>query len=246
MVVRQPGRLEKPRAERYTANFENGRNAYVQDYLPPPDTGLDVIYEDDTLLVIDKPSGLLSVPGRGPDKQDSLLLRVRARYADAECVHRLDMETSGLMLLARGKSAQRALGRLFEQRRIAKGYIALVDGRLMQSAGEIHLPLICDWPNRPRQKVDHRHGKPSSTRFHVLRHERRRDATRVSLQPLTGRSHQLRVHMQSLGHSILGDSLYAPPPAAGRAARLLLHASELAFRHPANGTHRHFCSPAPF
>lgn len=218
----------------------------MQDYNPPPDNGLSVIYQDDTLLVLDKPSGLLSVPGRGPGKQDSLLLRARARYADAECVHRLDMETSGLMLMARGKPAQRALSRLFEQRRVDKQYIALVEGRLTPAAGEIHLPLACDWPNRPRQMVDPLRGRPSSTHFRVLRHNSHDNTTRVCLQPVTGRSHQLRVHMQNLGHSILGDRLYAHPAAAARAPRLLLHASELAFRHPASGTHRRFYSPAPF
>lgn len=218
----------------------------MQDYNPPPDQGLAVIYQDEMLLVLDKPSGLLSVPGRGPGKQDSLLTRARQRFADAECVHRLDMETSGLMIMARGKDAQRVLNRLFEQRRISKHYTALVQGMVSPANGEIDLPLACDWPNRPRQKVDHSLGKPSATRYRVLRHDRQRDATRISLQPLTGRSHQLRVHMQSLGHSILGDRLYAPPAAAAQVPRLMLHASALAFRHPRSGRASHFFSRAPF
>lgn len=218
----------------------------MQDYNPPPDNGLTVIYQDETLLVLDKPSGLLSVPGRGPGKQDSLLTRARRLFADAECVHRLDMETSGLMIMARGKTAQRALNRLFEQRRISKHYTAVVHGAVTPGAGEIRLPLICDWPNRPRQVVDHVLGKPSATRFRVLQHDRHRNATRVSLQPLTGRSHQLRVHMQSLGHSILGDPLYSAPGAASQAPRLMLHASAIAFRHPRSGLASHFFSRAPF
>lgn len=218
----------------------------MQDYNPPPDNGLTVHYQDETLLVLDKPSGLLSVPGRGPDKQDSLLTRARQRFADAECVHRLDMETSGLMILARGKAAQRALNRQFEQREIGKRYTAVVRGTVAPASGEINLPLVCDWPNRPRQVVDHRLGKPSATRFRVLRHDRLGDTTRVSLQPLTGRSHQLRVHMQSLGHSILGDRLYAPPDGTAQATRLMLHASALAFRHPHNGRTCRFFSRTPF
>jgi len=218
----------------------------VQDYTPPPDNGLALIYQDETLLVLDKPSGLLSVPGRGACKQDSLLTRTRKRFADAECVHRLDMETSGLMVMARGKPAQRALNRLFEQRRVRKHYIAMVEGRITPAAGEIDLPLICDWPNRPRQIVDHAAGKPSTTRFRVLQHDPQRNTSRVALQPVTGRSHQLRVHMHSLGHSILGDSLYAPAAVERQAPRLLLHASALAFKHPRSGRASHFFSRAPF
>jgi tRNA pseudouridine32 synthase/23S rRNA pseudouridine746 synthase len=218
----------------------------VQPYNPPPDTGLALIYQDDALLVLDKPSGLLSVPGRGADKQDSLLTRARQRFAHAECVHRLDMETSGLMLFALGKRVQRMLNGLFQQRRIGKHYIAVVDGRVALPVGEIHLPLVCDWPNRPRQKVDHALGKPSTTRFRVLGHDTCNDTTRVALRPETGRSHQLRVHMQSLGHSILGDRLYGPADTRNRASRLLLHASALTFRHPASGRPSTFYSKAPF
>jgi tRNA pseudouridine32 synthase / 23S rRNA pseudouridine746 synthase len=218
----------------------------VQDYSPPPDHGLALIYQDDSLLVLDKPGGLLSVPGRGAGKQDCLLTRVRKRFADAECVHRLDMETSGLMLVARGKPAQRTLSRLFEQRLVYKHYIAMVQGRVTPMAGEIHLPLICDWPNRPRQRVDHAAGKPSTTRYRVLHHDRASNTTRVALQPLTGRSHQLRVHMLSLGHSILGDSLYATAGTETPPSRLMLHATALAFRHPLSGRASHFFSRAPF
>ncbi len=218
----------------------------VPHYNPPPDTGLDLIHQDKALLVLNKPSGLLSVPGRGEDKQDSLLTRARARFADAECVHRLDMETSGLMILARGKQVQRVLNRLFQQRLVRKQYVAVVAGKMEPPEGEICLPLICDWPNRPRQKVDHVHGKASFTRFSVLGHDARRHTTRVALRPETGRSHQLRVHMQSLGHSILGDRLYAPPETCAQAQRLLLHASALTFSHPLTTRQTHFYSHAPF
>ena len=218
----------------------------MQHYIPPPDNGLTLIYRDDALLVVDKPSGLLSVPGRGCDKQDSLLTRVRKRCARAECVYRLDMETSGLMVIALGKDVQRRLNRLFEERRVHKQYLAVVHGRVQPREGAVELPLICDWPNRPRQKVDRERGKPSTTHFRVLEHDPARDTTRVELRPETGRSHQLRVHMQSLGHSILGDSLYGPPAARGKAPRLLLHASGLAFTHPLSGRPRNFHSRAPF
>lgn len=218
----------------------------VPHYHPPPDTGLELIHLDTALLVLNKPSGLLSVPGRGTDKQDSLLTRVRKRVADVECVHRLDMETSGLMVLARGKQVQRALNRLFEQRQVRKQYVAVVDGVLETREGEIQLPLICDWPNRPRQKVDYARGKASLTRFTVLSHDVPQHTTRVALHPETGRSHQLRVHMQSLGHSILGDRLYATASARDRAPRLLLHAHALTFCHPLSGQQSHFYSHAPF
>jgi tRNA pseudouridine32 synthase/23S rRNA pseudouridine746 synthase len=218
----------------------------VTAYTPPPDRGLDIIYVDDSLLVADKPAGLLSVPGRGVDKQDSLLVRARKHFPDAECVHRLDMDTSGILLLARGKQLQGSLSALFQQRRIDKRYLAVVDGELVPGAGEIDLPLICDWPNRPRQKVDPQRGKASLTRFRTLAYDRQQHSSRVQLEPATGRSHQLRVHMQALGHSILGDPLYAGDAARKRAPRLLLHASALSFVHPDTGKQQHFVSRPPF
>jgi tRNA pseudouridine32 synthase/23S rRNA pseudouridine746 synthase len=218
----------------------------VSAYNPPADNGLDVIYLDNTLMVLNKPGGLLSVPGRGADKHDSLLTRVRDRYPEAECVHRLDMETSGLILMARGKAAQRQLNTLFESRRVGKKYVAVVEGHLSPGVGEIDLPLICDWPNRPRQKVDFERGKPSKTGFSVLQYDPYTQSTRVELTPETGRSHQLRVHMQSLGHSILGDPLYGSGKARNKAARLLLHATELAFPHPRSDRVQYFACEAPF
>ncbi|KAF1020773.1 MAG: Ribosomal large subunit pseudouridine synthase A [Paracidovorax wautersii] len=200
--------------------------------LPP------VLFADNHLLAFDKPSGLLSVPGRGPDKQDCLAARARARWPDALVVHRLDMATSGLIVMARGLEMQRRLSAAFADRETAKEYVAVVDGWLASDAGEIALPLITDWPNRPRQMVDHAIGKPSLTRWQVLArsHDGQGHAqTRVALFPVTGRSHQLRVHLQAIGHPILGDALYAPPAALARAPRLLLHACALALPHPATG-----------
>ena len=215
-------------------------------YNPPPDEGLDIRYIDDDLLVVDKPAGLLSVPGRGPGKQDCLSARVRARYPEALPVHRLDFGTSGLLVLARSPAMHRALNKLFETRRVDKHYVALVAGRMDAGERVIDLPLIADWPNRPRQMVDHAIGKPSRTRLRVAGYEPALDSTRVDLFPETGRSHQLRVPLQAIGHPILGDELYAPPDVFARAPRLLLHAAFLAFFHPSTATELRVESGAPF
>jgi tRNA pseudouridine32 synthase/23S rRNA pseudouridine746 synthase len=211
--------------------------------------GVAMIHVDASLLVADKPSGLLAVPGRGPDKQDCTSARVQALYPDALIVHRLDMDTSGLMLMARGAVMQRMLSRAFAERRVTKRYVALVAGRLAAPAavwGEIDLPLVCDWPNRPRQMVDHRLGKPSLTRWRVLGYDGELGATRVELEPVSGRSHQLRVHLRELGHPILGDPLYAPPEVSAMAPRLLLHAARLSLAHPADGSELCLESVPPF
>ena len=205
---------------------------------------LRIVHADDALLVVDKPAGLLAVPGRGADKADCLWTRLRGHYADALVVHRLDQATSGLMLYARGATAQRALSRAFAARAVDKRYIAVVAGEVAGDRGEIDLPLAADWPNRPRQQVDPLHGKPALTRWRVLA---RGDATtRLELQPVSGRSHQLRVHLHALGHPIVGDALYAPPALAAAAPRLLLHASALALGHPTRGQWLRFGSAAPF
>jgi len=214
---------------------------------PIPDFA--TLYADDTLLVVDKPGGLLAVPGRGADKQDCLSARVQARYPDALIVHRLDMATSGLMVMARGPAAQRALSKAFAAREVAKRYIAVVAGRLEAPAdgwGVIDLPIIVDWPNRPLRIVDHQSGKPSLTRWRVLGHDETGSCTRVELEPVTGRSHQLRVHLRELGHPILGDALYAPPEVQALFGRLLLHAWSLSFAHPLSGEALAFERPAPF
>lgn len=193
-------------------------------YTPPANTPLTVLYSDQDLLAIDKPAGLLSVPGRGPDKADCLLARVQRDYPEALVVHRLDMETSGIVLFARSTGAQSQLGKLFESRQISKRYTAVVHGKLANTEGEIDLPLIADWPNRPRQKVDFEVGKPSQTRYRVLGYDSRSATTRIELEPVTGRSHQLRIHMMSIGHAIVGDRLYDREQSP-TADRLLLHAN---------------------
>ncbi|MBU1360870.1 MAG: RluA family pseudouridine synthase [Gammaproteobacteria bacterium] len=210
-----------------------------------------LIHEDAELLVFDKPAGLLCVPGRGDDKQDCLSARALRHWPDARVVHRLDMATSGLVLMARSATVQRALGEAFAARQIRKTYEAIVDG-LLPVTGDwqvIDAPLIADWPNRPLQKVDPA-GKPSLTRWRAQRQLAARHATHLWLEPLTGRSHQLRVHLQSIGHPILGDTLYVGDgdgaSARARAPRLLLHATALEFMHPADGRPVRFESPAPF
>jgi tRNA pseudouridine32 synthase/23S rRNA pseudouridine746 synthase len=209
-------------------------------------TAPEIVFADDTLIVADKPAGLLAVPGRGADKQDCLCARVQALHADALIVHRLDMATSGLLVLARGAQAQRSLSIAFAQRLVHKRYTAVVAGSMQDPEGRVELPLICDWPNRPRQKVDHSLGKPSLTLYRVLQHDRTHGTTRVELEPVTGRSHQLRVHLAELGHAILGDALYASPEVHAMAPRLLLHASLLQLPHPRTGEPMTFESPAPF
>jgi tRNA pseudouridine32 synthase/23S rRNA pseudouridine746 synthase len=194
---------------------------------------VEILHVDAQCIVALKPSGLLSVPGLGPNGQDCLAAHVQAAYGDALVVHRLDMATSGLMLFARGAAAQRALSAAFAARAVHKGYVAVVHGQVVASHGEIDLPLIADWPNRPKQKVDQATGKPSLTRWRVLSHDMARNATRVALEPVTGRAHQLRVHLLAIGHPILGDALYAPADVCAQSDRLLLHASALRFAHPA-------------
>lgn len=212
-------------------------------YSPPPDTGIPVIFADASLIVANKPPGLLSVPGRGPERADCLVSRLQRDYPDALTVHRLDMSTSGLIVLARGEEMHRQLSKLFRDRQVDKRYIAVVAGLVEPDSGEIDLPLIVDWPNRPRQMVDHSIGKPSLTRFRVLKRDPKNQTTRIELEPWTGRSHQLRVHMASLGHPILGDELYGDELSA---PRLLLHAQTLAFPHPLTGETARFRADPEF
>ena len=223
--------------------FRKNRIGLAHNYAPPPDDP-EIVHADDWLIVIDKPSGLLSVPGRGPEKADCAITRIQKAWPDALTVHRLDMSTSGLLLFARSKDAQRELSRQFEAGRVEKTYIADVWGRPDSQHGLVDLPLITDWPNRPRQKVDREIGKPSQTRYLISQSSA--VASRMSLTPLTGRSHQLRVHMAELGHPILGDELYAHDEAEKIATRLHLHAAKLAFTHPQSGSPMRFQSPCPF
>ncbi len=200
-------------------------------YEPPAHHGLDVIYLDSHYLAVNKPAGLLSVPGRGHEKADCMASRVNLEYPEALIVHRLDMSTSGVLLMARSLEAQAAMGKRFEYREVEKTYIARVAGEC-PLAGNINLPLITDWPNRPRQIVDHEVGKSAFTQYERLDYSERYDVSRVSLHPKTGRSHQLRVHIASIGHPILGDELYAPDEWVEGQSRLYLHAQSLRFEHP--------------
>jgi len=195
------------------------------NYSPPTEPWLDVIYEDEHLLVLNKPSGLLSVAGKTQDLSDCLEERVKETYPEATVVHRLDMSTSGVIIMARTRAAHRNLSLQFEKRQTAKMYEALVWGQVREERGYIDLPMRCDWPNRPKQIVDHEFGREAITEWEVK--ERLSHATRVSLYPLTGRSHQLRVHMLSLGHPILGDEFYAHDSAFYAASRLMLHAAQI-------------------
>ena len=215
------------------------------------DSHFQLIHADHSLLVLNKPSGLLAVPGRGEDKQDCLSRRVQHCYPDALIVHRLDMATSGLMLMGRGIAMQRALSQLFERREVHKRYLAVVAGQLAQAPGPdgwslIDLPIVVDWPRRPLRIIDAERGKPSQTRWRSVAFDEATNSTRIELEPLTGRSHQLRVHLQALGHPMLGDALYAPEAVQARATRLLLHACALRFAHPVSGALLSFESPPDF
>jgi tRNA pseudouridine32 synthase / 23S rRNA pseudouridine746 synthase len=213
---------------------------------PLRNSPFDLAHVDAHCVVAVKPSGLLSVQGRGEQGADSLAARVQAAFADALVVHRLDMSTSGLMLFARGADAQRQLSRAFAAREVEKRYVAVVHGIVAVPHGSIDLPLIADWPNRPRQKVDPVAGKPSLTRYRVVSTDESAGTTRLELEPFTGRAHQLRVHLLAIGHPILGDALYAPADVLARADRLLLHATSLGFAHPHTGEPMRFESAAPF
>lgn len=209
----------------------------------PPDVPLRILYEDPQILVVDKPTGLLSVPGKLEGRADCLETRLRKVHPETLLVHRLDCDTSGVMIFARNKAAQGFLGQEFEQRRAKKTYIARVRGVIAERAGHIDLPLCTDWPNRPRQMVDHEQGRPAQTDWQAIARES--DATRVRLMPLTGRSHQLRVHMLAIGHPILGDPIYDETDALNH-PRLMLHAETLSLHHPTTGAWMTFTAPCPF
>ena len=204
-----------------------------------------VLYQDKHIMVVNKPSGLLSVPGRAPENKDSVMTRVQNDFPTAESVHRLDMATSGVIVVALTKAAERELKRQFREREPKKTYIARVWGHLGQDEGLIDLPLICDWPNRPKQKVCYETGKSAQTEYQVISRDDD-GSTRVKLSPITGRSHQLRVHMLAMGHPILGDGFYAHPEAKAMASRLQLHAQQLCITHPEFGTPMHFKCEAEF
>ena len=210
---------------------------------------LTVLHVDPHWIIVNKPSGLLAVPGRGPDKQDCLSARVQRVFADALIVHRLDMATSGLMVLARGLDAQRKLSAAFADRLVHKRYTAVVQGLLPVAYADwqtIDLPISVDWPNRPLRVIDPVQGKPSVTRVRILNQDAQANTSRLELAPITGRSHQLRLHLKALGHPILGDAMYAPVDVVTLAPRLLLHATFLQLPHPAHGAPMGFVCDAPF
>ena len=215
------------------------------EYNPPQEPWLDLVYRDDYIAVVNKPSGLLSVPGNQLQYYDSAMSRVKERYGFCEPAHRLDMATSGILLFALSKAADRELKRQFREREPKKYYQALVWGHLEQDHGVVELPLICDWENRPRQKICFERGKRAVTFYDVLQRYPN-NTTRVKLTPITGRSHQLRLHMLALGHPILGDKFYAHPQAKALSPRLCLHAESLQIQHPITGEMMEFTAPVGF
>ncbi len=215
------------------------------EYNPPQEPWLDLVYRDDYIAVVNKPSGLLSVPGNQPQYYDSAMSRVKEKYGFCEPAHRLDMATSGILLFALSKAADRELKRQFREREPKKYYQALVWGHVEQDHGVVELPLICDWENRPRQKICFERGKRAVTFYDVLQRYPN-NTTRVKLTPITGRSHQLRLHMLALGHPILGDKFYAHPQAKELSPRLCLHAESLQIQHPITGETMEFTAPVGF
>lgn len=215
------------------------------EYNPPQEPWLDLVYRDDYIAVVNKPSGLLSVPGNQPQYYDSAMSRVKEKYGFCEPAHRLDMATSGILLFALSKAADRELKRQFREREPKKYYQALVWGHVAQDHGVVELPLICDWENRPRQKICFERGKRAVTFYDVLQRYPN-NTTRVKLTPITGRSHQLRLHMLALGHPILGDKFYAHPQAKALSPRLCLHAESLQIQHPITGEMMEFTAPVGF
>lgn len=210
----------------------------------PPAGPPNIIYQDEHLLLVDKQAGLLSVPGKGEDRSDCLINRLRMMYPSILLVHRLDQDTSGVMVFALTAHAQRHIGQQFEKRIVEKAYVARVAGQMQADSGLVDQPLIVDWPNRPLQKICHETGRSAQTEWRAI--SRDSTGTRVALHPITGRSHQLRVHMLHLGHPILGDPLYAPQGEASDYPRLMLHAELLRFRHPEGGEWMNFSAPPSF
>ena len=211
----------------------------------PPQGELSILYEDDDLVIIEKPAGLLSVPGRLPEHHDSAYYRVLEQFPNAKITHRLDMATSGILMFAKHRDAEVAVSKMFQARTVKKNYIALVQGKLPDT-GRIEVPLITDWENRPRQIVHFELGKQALTLYEHLEYDEAKDVSRVLLTPITGRSHQLRVHLQYIGHPITGDKLYHPQPTRSPLGRMALHASYLAFKQPLSGEHLEIQGVVPF
>ncbi|MEM9253914.1 MAG: pseudouridine synthase [Pseudomonadota bacterium] len=228
----------------------NTRDDAITELEPPPylvphsKETIDVIHADEHLLLVRKPHLLLSIPGRHPLNHDSLIGRLQRQHPTASIVHRLDLDTSGIMVIPLNRPCHAHISKQFQQRTVSKRYIAVVHGEVPMDCGEIDLPIACDWPRRPLQKICRRRGKQALTRYQVL--SRHGDRTRLQLEPVTGRSHQLRIHLRELGHPILGCDLYAHEQALRLSPRLLLHATYLAFEHPATGCLLEGHNPAPF
>ena len=212
----------------------------TQAVLPPPMGDIEYIYKDEEIIIVDKPANMLSVPGRTPDKQDCLIHRVQKLFPEARIVHRLDFATSGLMVIAQNRESHRELSRQFENRDIEKAYVAKVFGQPEQTSGVLNQPMRCDWERRPLQIIDHQLGKKALTHWRII--EQFENSCLVKLSPTTGRTHQLRVHMQVMGHPILGDELYAHEEAYSMADRLNLHAKELIINHPVENNRMTFSS----
>ena len=212
--------------------------------VPPCHEAVGILYQDADILLVNKPAFLLSVPGRGPENRDSVFARLQEQFPGVRLIHRLDLDTSGMMVFALTAEAQKSVSRAFQYRQVSKRYDAIVQGLLENDEGEISLPLVADWPNRPRQKVCHETGKQALTRYRVVHRNKAEGYTHLQLFPHTGRSHQLRIHCREIGHAILGCDLYAPDAVLARSPRLLLHASYLAFNHPRTGLWCEFHCPA--
>lgn len=217
-----------------------------QYIIPPCSEAVNILFEDDYLLLVEKPSGLLSIPGRNPANWDCVAHRVKQTHPEARIVHRLDLDTSGIMVMALDRTTHRELNWLFERRDVQKLYTAVVFGVMQEETGSVDFPLIADWPNRPRQKVCYERGKQALTYYEVVERDAAGNRTRLHLKPVTGRSHQLRVHMAEINHPILGCDMYAHDAALAMAERLQLHATNLSFRHPITGEMIEGVSPPPF
>lgn len=229
-----------------SGNNASGADSAPYYIVPTCHERVGILYQDADILLINKPAYLLSVPGRAPENKDCAITRLQQQFEDIRLVHRLDLDTSGIMVFALSREGQSRLSRLFQLRTVKKRYQAVVHGIVENDEGSIELPLIADWPNRPLQKVCHDTGKHALTHYQVLERDEQRNRTRVALSPVTGRSHQLRIHCRELGHPIIGCDMYAPPEIEALSPRLLLHAEWLAFNHPITGLWSEFTSPCPF
>ena len=212
--------------------------------VPPCYKDIDILYQDEHLLLVHKPDLLLSVPGRAPENKDCLITRLQQQFPSASMVHRLDLDTSGIMVIPLSKTVHSHISRQFQERKVYKEYTAVIYGLPKMNRGEINFPIKCDWENRPKQIVDYGNGKQAQTFYKVLERIPELNQSRITLYPVTGRTHQLRLHLKAIKHPILGCDMYAHEKALGMAKRLMLHATRLEFEHPITGkTLRKLCPP---